>query len=116
MGRLSFSKKRFKTKRNKWATIKSKRWVGGAFEKEVEKFSENISQGPSQATATTPLAATHLTPSLPIQSIKKGTDMGKYTAIPNEQNPTIITVNGKDLQVLQTKKENGYTQFSVSLN
>ena len=45
-----------------------------------------------------------------------GTDMGKYTAIPNEQNPNIITVNGKDLQLLHSKKENGYTQFTVSLN
>ena len=34
-----------------------------------------------------------------------GTDMGQYKAITNEQNPNIITVNGKDLQVLQTKKK-----------
>ena len=45
-----------------------------------------------------------------------GTDMGKYTATSNEQNPNIITVNNKDLKVLHSKKENGYTQFRVSLN
>ena len=61
-----------------------------------------------------------LSSSVLIQPNKNGTDMGqiwdRYIATSNEQNPNIITVNGKDLQVLQTKKENGYTQFRVSLN
>ena len=54
-----------------------------------------------------------LSSSVLIQPNKNGTDMGqiwdRYIATSNEQNPNIITVNNKDLQVLHSKKENGYT-------